>query len=155
MNLEMLCGAVQETCPWLEEFRKETYAEAFRAYSKRFGPAYLEAVRETGTDGEDLSDLAETILNGIEAGWKRQRPWNRGAVRVSERRMAALYLSPMLLALEEPGCRSLCALLRDGWAARWPKEAYQTAGFAELKSGFRTTFMGIELRSRRRDREEE
>lgn len=148
MNLEMLRGAVQETRPWMDGFRGETYAGAFRAYSDRFGPVYLEAVREAGAAG--LPALAGIILDGVEEGWRRRRPWNRGTVRVEERQMAAVYLTPMLLELEEPGCRELCALLRDGWAARWPKEAYQTAGFSEISSGFRNTLMGIPLPEVRR-----
>lgn len=148
MNLEMLCGAVQETRPWMDDFRRESYAGALRAYLNRFGSVYLEAVREAGETG--LPALAEAILDGVEAGWKRRRPWNRGTARVEERQMAAVYLTPMLLELEEPGCRRLCALIRDGWAARWPKESYQTAGFSEISGGFRNTFMGIPLPEVRR-----
>lgn len=151
MDLELLCRAVQETKPWMDEFRKRTYEKAFRAYTDRFGPGYLEAVKEAGEEG--LQSLAGEILDGIEAGWKRQRPWNRAAVRVMEKQMAVDYLSPMLLELPEPLCGTLCGLLRDGWAARWPKDAYGTAAYEELRRGFRDTIMGIELGRRRRDEE--
>lgn len=147
----MLCRAVQETRPWIDNFRKRTYEKAFRDYTERFGASYLEAVGEAGENG--LDGLAGQILDGIEAGWKRQRPWNRGAVRVMEKQMAVDYLSPMLLDLPEPMCRTLCGLLRDGWAARWPKDAYGAATYRELKRGFRDTIMGIELGRRRRDEE--
>lgn len=147
----MLCRAVQETRPWIDNFRKRTYEKAFRDYTERFGASYLEAVGETGENG--LDGLAGQILDGIEAGWKRQRPWNRAAVRVMEKQMAVDYLSPMLLDLPEPMCRTLCGLLRDGWAARWPKDAYGAATYRELKRGFRDTIMGIELGRRRRDEE--
>ena len=102
---------------------------------------------------EGLQRLAGEILDGIEAGWKRQRPWNRAAVRVMEKQMAVDYLSPMLLEQPDPKCGTLCELLRDGWAARWPKDAYGTAAYQELKQGFRDTIMGIELGRRRRDAE--
>lgn len=151
MDLEMLCRAVQETKPWIDDFRKRTYEKAFRAYTDRFGPSYVEAVREAGEEG--LQRLAGEVLDGIEAGWKRQRPWNRAAVRVMEKQMAVDYLSPMLLELLEPLCKTLCELLRDGWAARWPKDAYGTTTYQELKQGFRDTIMGIELGRRRRDKE--
>ena len=125
MDLKMLCGAFQETKPWIDNFRKRTYEKAFQAYTERFGPAYLEAVREAGEDG--LKNLAGRILDELEAGWKRRRPWDRGAVRVMEKQMAVDYLSPMLLELPEPMCQTLCGLLREEWAARWPKDAYGTA----------------------------
>lgn len=151
MDLELLCRAFQETSPWMDQFRKQTYKKAFRAYTDRFGPAYLEAAREAGEEG--LHRLAGEILDGIEAGWRRQRPWNRGTVRVMERQMAVDYLSPMLLELAEPLCRTLCQSLREEWTARWPREAYSTATCEELYRGFRDTIMGIELGRRRKDGE--
>ena len=69
MDMEMLCRAVQETKPWIDDFRKRTYEKAFRAYTDRFGPSYVEAVREAGEEG--LQRLAGEVLDGIEAGWKR------------------------------------------------------------------------------------
>lgn len=151
MDLELLCRAFQETRPWLDEFRKRTYESAFRAYTDRFGPSYLEAVREAGEEG--LRRLAGEILDGVEAGWRRQRPWNRGAVRAMAKQMAVDYLSPMLLELPEPLCGSLCELLQKEWAARRPKDAYGTATYEELRRGFRDTIMGIELGRRRKDGE--
>lgn len=154
MDLEMLCRAFQETRPWLDHFRLKTYPKAFQAYTKRFGPVYEAAVRQAG-DEAALRALAETVLDGIEAGWKKQRPWNRGAVQVEEKQMAVDYLAPMLLRSPLPECRTLCTLLQDGWAARWPKDAYQTAGYEALLGGFRNTVMGIELPKRRGGRESE
>ncbi len=151
MDMEMLCRAFQETRPWIDDFRKRTYEKAFQAYTERFGSSYLEAAREAGEEG--LQRLAGEILDGIEAGWKRQRPWNRPAVRVMEKQMAVDYLSPMLLELPEPMCQTLCDLLRQGWAARWPQDAYGAATYAQLKKGFRDTIMGIELGRMRGDEE--
>ena len=147
MDQEMLCRAFQETKPWLENFRKRTYEKSFGAYVDRVGPVYLEAVRQAGENG--LAELADGILDGIEVGWRGQRPWNRTSVRVMEKQMAVVYLSPMLLELPEPMCQRLCALLQEGWAKRWPKEAYGSATYAQLKDGFRDTIMGIELRRRK------
>lgn len=151
MDLELLCRAFQETRPWLDEFRKRTYESAFRAYTDRFGPSYLEAARQAGEEG--LRRLAGEILDGVEAGWRRQRPWNRGAVRAVEKQMAVDYLSPMLLELPEPLCHTLCELLREEWAARRPKDAYGVASYRQLMAGFRDTIMGIELGRRRKDGE--
>lgn len=151
MDLEMLCRAVQETRPWMDDFRKRTYEKAFQAYTDRFGPCCLEAVREAGEEG--LQSLAGEILDGIEAGWRRQRPWNRAAVRASEKQMAVDYLSPMLLELPEPLCQALCEFLREEWAARWPKDAYGIASYQQLMEGFRDTVLGIELGRRRKDGE--
>lgn len=149
MDLETLCRAAQETRPWMEEFRKRTYGRAFRAYTDRFGPCYLEAAREAGEEG--LRSLAGEILDGLETGWRRQRPWNRAAVRVAEKQMVVDYLSPMLLELPEPLCQGLCASLREEWAARWPRDAYGMASYQQLMDGFRDTIWGIGIGRRDQD----
>lgn len=149
MSIEQLAAAVQDTRPWLEDFRRKTYESAFRAYCETFGPVYAQAVQAAGEVG--LSALAAALLDELERGWKRQRPWNRTAVRANEKQMIVVYLSPMLLEQEEPGCGALCGVLRETWNARWPKDAYHTAGFSKIKSGFRNAIMGIELRGARRE----
>lgn len=151
MDLELLCRAIQETRPWMDEFRKRTYEKAFRAYTDRFGPCYLEAAREAGEEG--LRGLAGEILDGVEAGWRRQRSWNRAAVRVAEKQMTVDYLTPMLLELPEPLCQALCESLREEWAARRPRDAYGIASYQKLMAGFRDTILGIELGRRREDGE--
>lgn len=145
MNQE-LTAAVRESREWLEQFNRRQYAEAFRAYAGRFGPAYRQAVREAG---EDLNALAADLLDQVEADWAACRVWKRGEARGRTRQMLALYLTPMLLELEEPDCRRLAELLREAWAVRRPRETYQTASHQEILSGFRDTIMGIEIRRER------
>ena len=98
--------------------------------------------------------LAEQLLDVLEAGWKRQRPWNRGMVQAREKQMLVTYLSPMLLGLEEPMCRELAEQLRDAWNARRPKDAYDITSYARLQEGFRNVILGIDLTGWQRRREE-
>lgn len=112
MNEELL-AAVQNGQDWLEQFTRHDYAGAFQAYTRRFAPAYAAAVRAAGGEDEAaLSTLAEGLLDGLEAGWKRQRVWNRTTARINDKQMLVEYLSPMLLGLEEPGCPRLGPLGR-------------------------------------------
>lgn len=67
--------------------------------------------------------------------------------------MLVEYLSPMLLGLEEPGCGQLAEVLCQGWAARWPKEAYRIATYAQIQSGFRNSILGIDLANKHMDPE--
>ena len=105
MKLEELCAAVQEARYYNERFTRREYTSAFRTYTERFGPLYMEAVRETAEDPDGRRVLAEQLLDLLEAGWKRQRPWNRTMVQAREKQMLVTYLSPMLLGLEEPLCQ--------------------------------------------------
>ena len=138
MKAEELCAAVQEAPYYNERFTRREYTAAFREYTERFGPLYMDAVRETAEDPAGRRSLAEQLLDVLEAGWKRQRPWNRA----------------MLLGLEEPMCRELAEQLRDAWNARRPKDAYDITSYARLQEGFRNVILGIDLTGWQRRREE-
>ena len=138
---EELLASIQEREPWLRDFGRQTYRDAFRSYTERFGPLFMEAVRN-----QDPADLAKALLDGLDAGWRAQRFWRRGVVRAEEKQIVVVYLSPMLLGLEEAGCQSLAQALMEQWAARWPGDGYRMAPYDQIQAGFRNAIMGIELR---------
>ena len=138
---EELLPSIQEREAWLKAFGRQTYRDAFRSYTERFGPLFMEAVRN-----QDPADLAKALLDGLDAGWRAQRFWRRGVVRAEEKQMVVVYLSPMLLGLEEAGCQSLAQALMEQWAARWPGDGYRMAPYDQIQAGFRNAIMGIELR---------
>ena len=140
-----LCAAVWEAPDWLPRFRRQEYPQVFQEYQKRFAPLYAQAVEETEGDLTALEGLANDILDELEAGWKRRRFWNRTAVRVEEKQVIVSDLSPMLLELPDPLCGRLAGMIRQGWADRWPKDAYQITTFEVLQKGFRNSILGIEL----------
>ena len=152
MKTSELCAAVWEAPVWLPRFRRLEYPRAFAEYQERFGPLYAQTVGETGGDLTALEHLANDILDELEAGWKRRRFWNRGAVRVEEKQVIVSFLSPMLLELPDPLCGWLAGMLRQGWADRWPKDAYQITTFEVLQKGFRNTILGIDLGDKYLDR---
>lgn len=152
MNGELL-AAIQTGRTWLDRFTRRDYPEAFKEYTTRFGPAYLEAVRSAAGDETALRTLADELLDGLEAGWRRQRFWNRSSVMVNEKQMMVDYLTPMLLERTETDCPRFAALLRERWAARWPKDGYSTATYAQLRGGFRYSILGIDLANKHLDPE--
>ena len=139
---EELLPSIQEREAWLKAFGRQTYRDAFRSYTERFGPLYMEAARNCG----DPADLAQKLLDGLERGWRAQRFWRRGVVRAEEKQMVVVYLSPMLLGLEKPACQGLAQALMEQWAARWPGDGYRMAPYDQIQAGFRNAIMGIELR---------
>ena len=48
MKLEELCAAVQEARYYNERFTRREYTSAFRTYTERFGPLYMEACWRQG-----------------------------------------------------------------------------------------------------------
>ena len=152
---ERIGAAVQEARYYNERFTRREYTSAFRTYTERFGPLYMAAVRETAEDPDGRRVLAEQLLDLLEAGWKRQRPWNRTMVQAREKQMLVTYLSPMLLGLEEPLCQELAERLRDGWNTRRPKDIYNITTYARLQEGFRNVILGIDITGWQKRREEE
>lgn len=146
MNMEGLCAAVWEAPDWLRRFNRRDYERAFRDYEARFAPLYAQAAAEAGEAG--LPDLSDRLLDALEEGWRRQRIWNRAAVRANEKQIMVGFLSPMLLEQADPLCGSLAEVLCSRWAARWPKDAYRTAPYAKIKRGFRNVILGVELPDR-------
>lgn len=138
MELEPLLCAIQDSAPWLARFRRTAYAGAFREYREAYGELYVQALREL-----EPGELAEALLEALEAGWRRRRPWNRAAVRMDEKQMLVVYLTPMLLEEEDPDCEALARALQSAWAARRPREAYRVGTFQCFQDGFRLTIMGI------------
>lgn len=153
MNGELLT-AVQAGRIWLDRFTRREYPKAFKEYTARFGPVYLAAIQDAAKGGESaLQALADGILDGLAEGWRRQHFWNRSSVMVNEKQMMVNYLSPMLLELEAPEGSHFAELLRDRWAARWPKDKYAVATYAQLRGGFRNSILGIDFAGKHLDPE--
>lgn len=138
---EELLASIQEREPWLRDFGRQTYRDAF-------GPirSGLDRCSWRRCAIRIPADLAKALLDGLDAGWRAQRFWRRGVVRAEEKQMVVVYLSPMLLGLEEAGCQSLAQALMEQWAARWPGDGYRMAPYDQIQAGFRNAIMGIELR---------
>ena len=133
VKTETLLAAVREGKPWLDRFTGKEYDQAYQDYRAQYAPLFREAALAGGEEG--LAALAE--------GWARQKPWNRSLAMLNDKQMIVCFLSPVLM--EDPACAPLEEKLREGWAARWPKEAYQAASLKKIRKGFRPTFLGIAL----------
>lgn len=141
VNAETLLAAIQDGKPWLARFTGKEYDKAYQEYRARYAPLFREAALADGEEG--IEALAEVLLDGLAEGWKRQKPWNRSLAQMEDKQMIVCFLSPMLM--EDPVCAPLEEKLREGWAARWPKEAYRAASLEKIRKGFRPTFLGIAL----------
>ena len=139
VNIETLLSAIQDGKPWMARFTGKEYDRAYQEYRAKYAPLFREAA-----DGEEgVEALAEVLLDGLAEGWKRQKPWNRSLAMMEDKQMIVCYLSPVLM--EDPACAALEEKLRQGWVARWPKEAYKAASLAKIRKGFRPSFLGIPL----------
>ena len=135
-----LIGAVSDSRTWLGRFNRTEYKEAFREFADRYSPACLDALREQGPEA-----VSGSVLEGLGEAQRRERIWNRSALRFNQRQMLVVFVTPMLLELGEEG-RRLAELLRDGWEQQRPGERYAIASFQELNDGFYDRILGIDLK---------
>lgn len=138
---ENLLTAITQTRPWLERFTRFEYRKAFSEYTEQYGEVYRQEIART----EDLPALADLLLDGLKAHWKKQLLWNRTSVRIDCRQMVILYLSPMLL---KQGEEAFSELLRQRWAERWPNTEYRISSYKKLLNGFRNSVLGIDLENK-------
>lgn len=143
---------------YLKRFEIREYGKAYKEYVQTYRDVFVEAIHPAEeSDGDELLNaIVEDLLNALEAGWKAERFWNRAAARTNQKQMIIFYLSPMLLGLEEePASARFAELLRDGWAARWPKDAYEIADYKTIRKGFHNVILGVDLDSLRRSYDDE
>lgn len=140
---ELLLSAITQTKPWLNRFTRFEYRKAFAEYTDLFGESYRQVIAAQGAEA-----FAETLLDALDAYWKKQHFWNRAAARVDCRQMVIVYLSPMLMKLGE---EDSCEALRLCWAKRWPDREYRVSSYEKLLNGFRNSVLGIDLAGKHYD----
>ncbi len=141
VKAEILLAAIQDGKPWLERFNGKEYDKAYQEYRAKYAPLFREAALADGEEG--IEALTEVLLDGLAEGWARRKPWNRSLAMLNDKQMMVCFLGTVLM--EDPVCAPLEEKLREGWAARWPKEAYRAASLEKIRKGFRPTFLGIAL----------
>ena len=153
MRSELL-AAIQDRKYWMENFTRRGYFEAFKKYTQTYAQPYLTAIREA-KDEAGRAALAVELMDALEAGWAKERIWNRTKARFSDKEMIINYLSPMLLGLEDEACDAFAKQLQALWAERLPKEAYGLATYKQLRRGFKNVILGMEFKDELREMEED
>ncbi len=144
--MERLLCAVIDGREWVDGFTRYGYREAFERYCALYEADYARAACETEPDA-----LACALLDALAEKWKRKRLWNRAAARADSKMVVVVYLTPMLLRAKEPRCANLAHSLCEAWNARWPDDAYRTAEYESILSGFRHSILGIDLENKHID----
>ena len=139
--MEELLKAIRHGRSWINSFTRFAYRDAFGQYRTAYEPVFVGAVQAY----ESAEKLAGEIVDAIEAGWQKERFWNRSAARVDDKMMLVAYLTPMLLASQETRCHQLAAAICQAWNRKFPKNTYETADYETVLDGFRNSIMGFDL----------
>ena len=139
--MEELLKAIRHGRPWINSFTRFAYRDAFAEYRTTYEPVYAGAVQAY----DSPEKLANELVDAIEAGWKKERFWNRSAARVDDKMMLVAYLTPMLLGSREVRCHDLAQAICDAWNRKFPQNTYETADYDTLINGFRNSIMGFDF----------
>jgi len=138
-----IVSAIRDSRQWLDRFTRWDYRKAFRDYTD----AYWESCRAQLDAGrDDLSAVAEQVLQELEEGHRKARFWNRSTLRFDEKQVIIKYLCPMLLAHGED---DFAKNLQEAWSRRWPKDPFGIASYEDLDKSFVNVIMGITLKDDR------
>ena len=146
--MEELLKAIRHGRPWIDSFTRFAYRDAFAEYRTTYEPIYVGAAQAY----ESPEKLAHALVDAIEAGWKKERFWNRSAARVDDKMMLVAYLTPMLLGSQEARCHDLARAICDAWNRKFPQNTYETADYDALLNGFRNSIMGFDFEGKHIDR---
>lgn len=137
--MEELLQAVKYSKLWVDQFNRVNYQAAFKKYKENFAGSFIKAAKEyCGIDA-----LALCFVNAIEKSWEEEKFWNRKSVKIDEKMVLTVFLSPMLLSLEDELYINLANEISKVWNKRFPKDTYSVASYDEIASGFTDSIFGI------------
>ncbi len=137
----VLVQAVTDSKKWLDRFHRNTYKNAFLEYENLYRAPYVEEIRTA----DDLASLADSLLDGMEAFWKKIRPWQRSVAKLEDKMVIVCYLNPMLSRTEDEKCAEFVSVLCSKWNGRYPKDAFETASYDQIRKGFNKTIFGFDV----------
>lgn len=144
--MQRLLKAISHGKPWLDQFNRCDYENAFGQYRALHEAAFVSAV-QTGRSPEQM---AEELLDAVEESWKRERFWNRKIAHVNDKMMLIVYLTPLLLATREMRCAELAQAICAAWKRRFPGDGYELSEYDKIADGFRNSIMGFDLDNRKK-----
>ena len=144
--MEKLLRAISHGKPWLDQFNRVNYENAFEQYRALYEADYVSAVRSGGS----IEQLAGKLVDAIEKGWEKEHFWSRGVARANDKMMLVAYLTPLLLASPESGCAELAQALCRVWKQRFPEDGYEMSDYDKIAGGFRNSILGFDLGDRKR-----
>lgn len=137
--MEELLKAVQYSKVWIDMFNRVKYEDAFKQYKENFAEKFKYAIKNCCS----IDNLALDFVNAIEKSWEKEKFWNKKSVRIDEKMVITVFLTPMLLSLEDESCHVLANEINRAWNKRFPGDTYMVANHDEIVSGFTNSIFGI------------
>lgn len=126
--------------------RKDDFESAFARYEEAHAPVFrqLEAACRAEPENRDemISEVIETLLQGLEADWEAAGR-RRTMAAEDDKVVVAIFLAPMVRHLKLGCSEDFAAKLQATWVARYPKNPFYLGSYEELSAGFRKKYLGL------------
>ncbi len=85
-----------------------------------------------------LEEVAETLLNDMEANWATQK--KKKLTQDEDKMTIAIFFVPMIGKQKLPISKSFCKIIHEKWTNRYPKNVFLIGDYDEIAEGFRKKF---------------
>ena len=137
--MEELLKAVEYSKVWIDMFNRVKYEDAFKQYKENFAEVFKNAIKNCCS----IDNLALDFVNAIEKGWEKEKFWNKKSVKIDQKMVITVFLTPMLLSLEDESCHTLANEINRAWNKRFSNDTYLVADHDEIVSGFTNSIFGL------------
>ena len=125
----------------MEQFKKDTYKEAFETYYNRHFKTYM-AIDRLFSASEDKELFIRKLVNQLVETEKMQlssaKKSEHEKILIDDNLKLTVYLLPAMLKYKGEAMNQLTDGIVEGWRATFPKYQISKANFEKINSGFKS-----------------
>ena len=138
-----LISCVKDYPDYNQKITRDLYAPSFDTYRAGCAPVFERLNAAARTD-EQIAAAADRLLDDLAAAWDGEKSKTARQRRMTDDKIiVAIFLVPMVRAMELPVSEPFCKALQEKWCARYPKDPFYLGTYDTIASGFRKKFLGL------------
>ena len=138
-----LISCVKDYPDYNQKITRDLYAPSFDTYRAGCAPVFERLNAAARTD-EQITAAADRLLDDLAAAWDGEKSKTARQRRMTDDKIiVAIFLVPMVRAMELPVSEPFCKALQEKWCARYPKDPFYLGTYDTIASGFRKKVLGL------------
>lgn len=126
-----------------QKITRDLYAPSFDTYRAGCAPVF-ERLNAAACTDEQIAAAADRLLDDLAAAWDGEKSKTARQRRMTDDKIiVAIFLVPMVRAMELPVSEPFCKALQEKWCERYPKDPFYLGTYDAIAGGFRKKFLGL------------
>ena len=126
-----------------QKITRDLYAPSFDTYRAGCAPVF-ERLNAAACTDEQIAAAADRLLDDLAAAWDGEKSKTARQHRMTDDKIiVAIFLVPMVRAMELPVSEPFCKALQEKWCTRYPKDPFYLGSYDSIAGGFRKKFLGL------------